>query len=400
MGLSSCQEELDWTPSYYKGATIPYGAKSLYELLPEVTGQEFKEFEGFSKFIPKALRDTIGGSSFESLEFLPLDSVQIFNLSIVKNSVELSQVDINAMDLAIRNGAHVLLAGERFGESIKNSYGFELFKESDWSGMADTAIQKIEKEELTFESGYLMKTYKVRKAALSQSLDDYQVDYQSILTAENGQVLAIRKKIGEGSLTICTVPKIFTNFHFLHYCPELVINFYSDFKEQEIYWGNDYRGIDWSDFRSDKSLLDFIKKYESLSWAWYLTLLGGVLFILSNMRRLQKPLDPLTPNTNMSLEYVETVAQLYRKSSHHNEIFNKKVEMFYGALYAKYDVTRGQTPLEKATKIAERSGKSDDLDQLNKSIALIDQLYNQENVSTEEYGKGFQLIEKIKETYL
>ena len=96
--------------------------------------------------------------------------------------------------------------------------------------------------------------------------------------------------------------------------------------------GNSYHGN--SSFGD--SPLYFILENRALRWAWYLTILGVIIYAVFHAKRRQNIIPIIEPKQNTSLKYVETIGQLYFHEEEHIEIANEMRLQFMNFIRQKY----------------------------------------------------------------
>jgi hypothetical protein len=73
-----------------------------------------------------------------------------------------------------------------------------------------------------------------------------------------------------------------------------------------------------------------------LRWAWYLTILGVIIYAIFHAKRRQNIIPIIEPKENNSLKYVETIGQLYFHEEEHIEIANEMRLQFMNYIRHKY----------------------------------------------------------------
>lgn len=106
----------------------------------------------------------------------------------------------------------------------------------------------------------------------------------------------------------------------------------------------------------DDSPLYFILKNKALRSAWYLMLLGILIYAFFHARRRQQIIPLITPKANTSLQYVETIGQLYYHEEEHIEIAMEMRHQFLNYLRRKYNLRGQETDPAFEQQVAIRSG--------------------------------------------
>lgn len=162
----------------------------------------------------------------------------------------------------------------------------------------------------------------------------------------------IKIKHGEGALFLHLAPLAFTNYALseaenLDYF-EAVFNHIQT--EQVVFdqFNSEYRGLrnylakaDNNTFQPDRksSPLSYIFENPSLKFAWYLLIVGLLLFLIFQARRTQRAIPVLGKKKNRSLEFIEQSAHLYFKGRKHDQISKVQIALFYNFIKEKYQLS-------------------------------------------------------------
>ncbi|MDB5225827.1 MAG: hypothetical protein JWN78_20 [Bacteroidota bacterium] len=151
-------------------------------------------------------------------------------------------------------------------------------------------------------------------------------------------------KHGKGQFIILLTALPFTNYFMrtekgLEYAEKI----FSHLPDQSTLWDNSSHEYKYTDKNSNHgssefgdSPLYFIVKNPQLRWAWYLTILGVIIFAIFHAKRRQNIIPIITPKQNTSLKYVETIGQLYFHEEEHIEIANEMRLQFMNYIRQKY----------------------------------------------------------------
>jgi hypothetical protein len=150
---------------------------------------------------------------------------------------------------------------------------------------------------------------------------------------------------GKGRLYLHLAPRIFSNYFLLtkdnyHYLKYVTGYLRPD--PQYIYWDEYYK--DFSSTKNKKSLdngdhfssLNVINQNPPLRWAFYIALAGILLFILFNIKRKQRIIEMIKPNTNATVAFTETIGRRYLQQKNNQDLAEKMITYFYEYLRKKY----------------------------------------------------------------
>ncbi len=87
----------------------------------------------------------------------------------------------------------------------------------------------------------------------------------------------------------------------------------------------------------DKTPLEFILSHRSLAWAWYLMIGLSVFYLFFRAKRKQRIIPVLEPNTNTSLEFVETIGMLYWQQNDHRQLALQQMKLFINHVNTRYN---------------------------------------------------------------
>jgi hypothetical protein len=172
-------------------------------------------------------------------------------------------------------------------------------------------------------------------------------DSVEVLGAFNGDYTNfIRLRLGKGEIYWHTNPIMFTNFYMKNdTLVRYVQDVFSHLGDGKIVWDDDSHkyesDIDWTENEDPiprEGPLEFILSEPSLRRAWYLLLAGVFLYLLLGARRKQKVI-PVTENMeNTSIEYAETIAQLFMEQEDHSRLVRLKADLFKSYLRERYGI--------------------------------------------------------------
>jgi hypothetical protein len=324
-------EEVDWTKSFAKKDKIPYGGYIIYDIIPNL----FPDNEFVLKELPiyNILKDSYYYGTnyvFINTYFSPdrLDAEYLLDYVAQGNNVFISAFGIYG-DLA---------------DSLKIETFDEFFSE-------DSVNINFSISELRTEKGY---TY------FTGNFENYISEFDTTLVQvlgknENGNVNYLRIRYGNGNFFLNTVPLAFTNYHLISSSSnDYVYKALSHLPIQKTFWDDYYK--DGNKYTA--SALQYILSQESLKWAYYTILFSVVLFIFFFGRRKQRIIPVIQPLTNTTVEFVETVGNLYYQQKDYKNIAKKKIAYFLDFIRNKYFIKTSSIDDETMRKISEKSAVS------------------------------------------
>jgi hypothetical protein len=184
---------------------------------------------------------------------------------------------------------------------------------------------------------------------------------------------------GEGTFYLHTQPVAFTNFHLLksnhHEYAQKVLSY---IPKGDVFWyTKDQNGTIISD-----SPLRYVMSQPALKWAWYIFLMGMLIFILFNAKRKQRIVPIIKPLSNTTVDFTKTIGNLYYQEGDHNTIMDKKIIYFLEKIRNEYLIDTHKLDDDFIKKVQLKSGK--DLDDIKNAVSLINSYRKNNYPSIEE----------------
>jgi len=238
------------------------------------------------------------------------------------------------------------------------------------------------------------------------------LNYFSSYDTEYTRVLGVNEKnlpdyivlfVGKGRLYLHTAPRIFSNyflltndnFHYFEY-----VTAYLRFDPKFVYWDEYYknfsgiRNINNSTNNDNFSTLKVINQNPPLKWAFYIGIAGILLFVLFTVKRKQRIIETVKPNTNSSVAFTETIGRLYLQQKNNHNIAAKIITYFYEYLRKKYFLNTSLTDTAFISSLSGKSGVSEI--ETTELFELIKNIQANENITDEELLELNLKIENFK----
>jgi hypothetical protein len=198
----------------------------------------------------------------------------------------------------------------------------------------------------------------------------------------------IRFRMGDGAIYIHTSPRTFSNYVLRDSNDwEYAFRCLSYLPVEDVFWDEHYKG-----FGLQRSELSYILSQAPLRWAYYLLIIGLLIFILFEGKRRQRIIPVLEPVKNTTLEFVETVGRLYYQNRDHTDLAAKKIAHFYDFLYHRLYIRYRPGDEKIIAQISSKSGLPEE------KIRELFQLIETVSHSATEWNV-VELSKKIDEFY-
>ena len=346
---SAKPKPIDWRESYSVRDKIPFG---LYIFDKEAqTLFENKEVKKFSE-TPYEFFDPL--YDYDSLRY----SIK-GNLITIDNMNRIDHESAKELIYFAEHGNTVFLSMKDFPALILDTLKVEIDQNYAYKDSLAFSLANMKGKNHYFSEGvspfYFSSIDTVNTIVLGHQ-------------AFNNQKLTnlIKVPFGNGSFILHTQPAVFTNFHLLKgnhfkYAEKLL----SYLPQGNVYWyTKNYTGENVSD-----SSLRYILRQPGLRWAWYMSLISLVLFVIFNARRKQRIVPEIEPVRNTTVDFTKTIGNLYYQEGSHHTIIEKKIVYFLEHIRNTYLIDTYSLDDAFIDKLHQKTGKP--VEDIQKTVSLI-----------------------------
>ena len=306
-------------------------------------------------------RDRLKRITVTPFEYLREDSSMVNMLIINQNEYDMG--DSVLLD-AVARGSNLFISAENiisyFTDTLNVEYG----------DVDETMnLQTVDSVHLTLA----MKNWSGRPLVLKPVLNSFaftQLDERttSILGRElMPDSLAypnfVRIRLGKGNVFLHNQPQVFTNYALLYrsssadYVAHLLAYLPKD--KQVVWFVKDQTSN--TGRPENESSLSVIFRYPALRWAWLLFIYGLLLYILFNAKRRPRIIPVRKPLRNTTVEFVQTIGNLYYQEGSTNNMMNKKIIYFLDKIRRHYYLETTNIDDVFVERLHSKSGKDREL---------------------------------------
>jgi hypothetical protein len=306
---------LDWTPTYYHKDKNPFGAFVLNDLLPSIFPEKKITKNNLTVY---ELQDSIReGENFVSIsdQFNPDDEAT------------------KVLYEKVQDGGHAFISAYRFSGKFRDTLNI---------GITDLFLsqkapitQASDTTDLTFAFGNGKKDYYYKLENVSFYFEVDSLKAQSYIMATNAwsKPVTLRVPWGKGYFILNTTPLAFTNNYLLDQDNHQFASQTLSYLPVANTWWTSYYQVGRLEAQSP---LRFILKTEALRWAYYIAILSLLLFIFFEAKRKQRIIPIVKPLSNTTLEFVQTIGNMYWQARDYKGIAEKKINFFMDQVRSKY----------------------------------------------------------------
>lgn len=373
----------DWTPTCDAQDKNPYGAWVLSNVMQTLfPGQKIT----YSHLTPYELKDSI-----------PADQ----SLFILAPVVNFSKEDTEVLLRHVEGGAVVFISAESIYGKLADTLCFitssYLFEKGLQVVRADTSwlqfpIAPLDTNYYSFGKSSIHHYFRLyNNELLKDSLKALQVwnKGRTISINEYKQPVTIRYPWGKGHFLLNSTPLAFTNINVLR--PGT-----NGFASTSLSYlpGASIRWMEYYSVgrREASSPLRYILRTPPLTWAYYISVITLLIFMIFEAKRKQRIIPVLPPLQNTSMEFTTTLGNLYYQRGDHRDIAEKKILYFFDQLRQRYHINPLHRDFEQ---VARKTGHA--VSEVSSLFALIDLILQQKEVTANQLIELNNQMEKFSQ---
>ncbi len=369
-------KKLNWFPSYVAQHKIPYGTKVFNDLVADI----FADTRQIS--IPP-------------YEYLENNTKSKGTYFFANSAITFNETELNALLNWTAKGNTLFIASGSFETKLLDTLGLDT--RNAYAGLND-------------ESGF---GYRMVHPSLQSKMpyifkkDNYIAHFHEIdtvgtkvlgtvqdLSDEDGNTFlsTVQRDFGQGSIILTTFPKAVTNYFLLkddnrNYTAGLLSYIPSD---TTLLMDTYYK--DGKSFYSSPMYIFLNNK--SLKWAYYLALIGALIYILFEGKRKQRSIPVVVPLKNQTLAFTRTIADMYYEKQEQKQIAEHKIEYFLEYVRSHFYLGTIEREGDFYRNLAARSSHS--VEEVTTLFDFFERLRNQQTVTDNELKKLNTSIEQFK----
>ncbi|AYB30892.1 DUF4350 domain-containing protein [Chryseolinea soli] len=328
----------DWTITFAQEDRNPYGAYVFNAVLPAL--------------FPQGVHHTYK-TLYELKDSLPKSA----NVLIVASNFSGSKEDTDVLLDHVNGGGSVFISAHyfysQFGDTLDLRTSDFLFSGNNNLFNQDSSYLKFASPAMDTTQHYMFRT---------GNIHNYFTRFDTTRTTviarnELNQPITLRVKWGKGSFILNSTPMAFTNIYLLNGQNHRFLSNTLSYLPSSPLWWTEYYHLGR---REISTPLRFILTTEPLRWAYYITLVALLVFMLFEMKRKQRIIPIIKPLTNTTLDFVHTIGNLYYQRAEHKNIAEKRIHYFADQLRSRYWLTHIVFDEDFVHTLTQKSGKPEE----------------------------------------
>lgn len=348
-------KQYDWSITFAHQDDNPYGTLALQTLLTK---------SGY------AVRNT-----YQTLYELKDSLHQETAIVILATSFSAAKEDVDVLLNHVAQGGEALIAANYFYQALADTLGLScrdnLFNDGNLLNGKDTSTLHL--VNTSFDTAQTFPFRRDHIYSFFKKVDSVKATV--LLKNQMDQPTMVRIAHGKGFLFLLSTPMIFTNIHVMskgnHELPAGIFSFL----KSTVLLRTEYYHLGRMEAATP---LRFVLTSEPLRWAYYMTIISLLLFMIFESKRKQRIIPILRPLANTTLEFVATIGNLYLQRGDHKNIAEKKIQFFWDQVRTHYYIQAHQGTSQVVSLLAKKSGKSEE--DVQALLKQFDQVHHSKQV--------------------
>lgn len=375
---STKKKTINWFPSYTSYDKIPYGSFVFHEILKK-----------------KIANGSLVENRIPPFEFLS-DSTQNGTLFFVNEHVFFGEDEGEKILDFVSRGNNLFIASEKIEPFLLDTLGLDTEIVNDDENFDNLHSFNLSDSNLHTAENYLLE--KSRDNYYFSKLDSTATVLGTTNFVKNKDSIDTERPnfigvpFGKGKIFLLTFPEAFTNFFLLksnnkNYTAGVLS--YIDFEKPFIF--DNY-------YKNGKSYyvspMHVVLENISLRWAYYLLLMGVLLYVVFQGKRKQRAIPVLEISKNQSIAFVRTIAYQFFSEKNHREIAKLKVAGFLNFVREQLQISLVYHQKGFAETLSQKTGIP--IEKAQKLIDLMNRIEKSEPVNQNDLKTLDQYIHTLK----
>ncbi|MER3318578.1 MAG: DUF4350 domain-containing protein [Allomuricauda sp.] len=372
-------KKINWFPSYVSHHKIPYGTYVLNDLMEKYFPNKIQRIQKPPfEFLTRT--DSIKGTYF-----------------FVNESVAFEEAELNTLLDWVDQGNMLFVASRSFEKKLLDTLHLEqrnIYNDGTLEPLFyfELVNPNINHKRVEFTKDYYTTSFDQLDTLHTTVLGQVYSPSDSTDTITK-HVNSIKQAFGKGEIVLTSFPKAFTNYFIikdnnLEYTAGLLS--YLD-RNGQIYMDNFHKSGK-SFYTSPMYLFLNTKQFK---WAYYLILIGALIYIIFEGKRKQRAIPVVTPLKNQTLAFTRTIADMYFEKGELPLITKHKIDYFLEYIRSKLHASTQNLEDEAFLRnLAMRSNT--DLKDVKTLMSLISKLKAKQFVTETELKNLNQKIQAFK----
>lgn len=370
-------KEINWFPSYVAEHKIPYGTYVFTTIMKTMFYEQLQQV-----YTPP-------------FEFIGANDTLVGTYLFINNNIQFNKEELHSLLEWTSKGNTLFIASKNFEEKLRDTLGLDI--DYMYSGFETNQKQVHTLVNPNFNLTDSITFNKDTSTPYFSEIDTLNSSVLGQVTIriedeEKLEINVLKHPFGDGAIILSTFPEAFTNYFILkdenkNYTAGLLS--YLDNK-RPIYVDNHYRS--GKSFYTSPMYI-FLNTKE-LKWAYYIALIGALVYVVFEGKRKQRAIPVVTPLANRTLDFTRTISDMYYVQSDQKAIAEHKINYFLDWIRTRYYIGSITKEDDFYSNLANRSGHS--LEFVRRVFSFMEQIRNSDQLTDADLLKLNTLIQKFK----
>lgn len=352
------KEPLNWEPTFINTDKNPYGTYICYDLLKDVFPESQIWESRYAITNELEYVDENENSYYERSSQNPLfenTSYVFINRNFDSNNglygapsaSGIDKLDVKNLLKFVEEGNNAFIAAEKMSNILLDTLKLKI--ETEWSSPDSIYIfNDLRAKEFAFRGVRRGQHYIVPK-------DSCALEMRTLVQSKNyGRAIFVKIRHGKGYIYLHSMPIAFSNI-------ELLKLHKYDFAFACLSYLPKSNNIIWDEYLKQGRVGEYssfrvIWNHPALLFVYFILLFGGIIFMLFRAKRTQRIIPVVEPPKNSSVEFLNTISNLYYKKQSYASIVEKRHNYFLEMVRSKYYLSTEKTDEEFFKNLSLKSG--------------------------------------------
>lgn len=325
----------DWKPTFYNTETNPYGTYITYNLLKDIFNDKIEStrlpiYTNLKPNVEEYIyynddQESVTEMSFyNTLEDVSDTTAYVF----ISPNFEIDKVELVYFLDYIALGNNVFISAERISRvlldtlNIKTHYNYSNSEDSTFT------LTDYDKKKYNFKSVMSYTTL---------NTDSCTNPVRTLAVNSNDSTVFVQMKYGKGNLYLHTVPASFANINMLNKKKY-------DFGFRCLSYLAPSNKILWDEYQKqglvgERNMLRVLFGNRSLRLALLISIVGLLLYTIFGAKRTQRIIPIIEPPVNSSVEFLNTISNLYYRKRDYKSIAHHRHQYFLDYIRKHYYIS-------------------------------------------------------------
>jgi len=371
-------KEVNWFKSYVGQHKIPYGTFIANELFDQEFAQRFEQV------------------TRPPFEYLQENQDAEGTYIIINNDVNFGEVELDALLDWVSGGNTLFVASNGFEAKLLDTLNLEQISLYNGGELQPVFHHQLVNKSLSTDATSFNKDYYTLVFNELDTLNTVVLGEVFTPTDEDKplkpKVDVIKQPFGKGTIILSQFPEAFTNYFILEednvkYTAGLM----SYFDQNRPILMDNYHKSGKAFYTSPMYI--FLNTKE-LKWAYYLVLVGALVYIVFEGKRKQRAIPVVVPLRNQTLAFTGTIADMYFETGKSKEIATHQISHFLDYIRTHFYLNTETLDDIFYSNLASRSNHS--TEEVKSIFEAIKQIEGQTEVSNGQLQQFNKRIEQFK----